>query len=107
MQAKIGKWPDRLRHGVWIGLQYAVGYSVLALLIQFLGGELTTTHGWYTTGHYLGVYLFAGVFGGAVWGVLRPLTSTQIGLMFVLSIVGMIFYSTGMYTFLNLNHKHS
>jgi hypothetical protein len=82
-----------------------LGYSVVALLIQLLSGGLRTGHGWYTTTHYLGVYLFSGLVGGALWGLLRPLTKTQIGLMVVLSLVGMIFYSTAMYTFLNMNNK--
>ena len=58
-------------------------------------------------GRYVLVYVFAGVVGGALYGLLKPITMRRWGLMLVLSFVGIIFYTFGMYTFLDLNHKPS
>jgi hypothetical protein len=96
-----------VKGGIWIGLQYATFYTLIALAIQSLTGELATSRGWTVLGRYVLVYFFAGVVGGALYGFLKPITVRRWGLMLVLSSVGIIFYTAGMYTFLDLNHKPS
>jgi hypothetical protein len=96
-----------VKGGIWIGLQFACAYSLIAFLILALGGTLGTVRGWNIFGRYLSVYVFSGVVGGAIYGVLRPLTNRQWGLMLVLSMVGLIIYPATMYTFLTLNGRKS
>jgi hypothetical protein len=96
-----------IKGGIWTGLQYAAFYTLIALAIQALGGELAARRGWMVLGRYVLVYFFAGVVGGALYGYLKPMTDRRWGLMVVLSFVGIIFYTAGMYTFLDLNHKSS
>jgi hypothetical protein len=96
-----------IKGGIWIGLQYAAFYTLIALAIQALSGELASSRGWIVLGRYVLVYCFAGVVGGAAYGYLKPITDRRWGLMLILSFVGIIFYTAGMYTFLDLNHKPS
>jgi peptidoglycan/LPS O-acetylase OafA/YrhL len=96
-----------IKGGVWIGVQYAAFYTVIALAIQTLAGTLTTTRGWITLGRYALVYVLAGIAGGALYGLLKPITDRKWGLMLVLSFAGIIFYTFAMYTFLDLNDKPS
>jgi peptidoglycan/LPS O-acetylase OafA/YrhL len=94
-----------LKGGIRIGLQYALGYTLIALLILGLGGALTASSGWNTLLHYAAAYLLAGVTGGAIYGLLRPITNRKWGLMLVLSLVGVIIYPATMYTYLSLTGK--
>ena len=96
-----------IKGGIGIGLQYAAFYTLIALAIQALTGELAASRGWVVLGRYVLVYFFAGVVGGAVYGYLKPMTDRRWGLMLILSFVGVIFYTAGMYTFLDLNHRPS
>lgn len=107
MSQKIEPVIRRLRRGTVLGLQFALGYTVIALVILTLGGTLASKHGRALLIRYAGFYFFAGLAGGALYGLLLPLTKTRAGLMFVLSLVGLIIYPSGMYTFLSLNGKPS
>jgi hypothetical protein len=88
-----------------VGLQFAIGYTLIATLILGFGGELTSSRGWDVLLRYAALYFFAGTVGGAFYGVFHPLTKTRGGLMFVLSFVGLTIYPLGVYTYLSLNGK--
>jgi hypothetical protein len=68
-------------------------------VILALGGTLTTVSGWNILAHYIGVYFFAGISGGTIYGLLLPITNRRWGLMLVLSLAGLIIYPSMMYTY--------
>ena len=107
MPEKMKSASSRISDGVVVGLQFAIGYTGIAALILGLGGALASNRGWIVLVRYTAVYFFAGVVGGAIYGLLLPLTKTRGGLMFVLSLVGLIIYPSAMYTYLSLNGKSS
>ncbi len=99
------KYKRDIRGGLWVGLQYALGYSLIAFAILALGGELASRYGWTLLWRYSLVYFVTGILGGLTYGLLRPITDKRWGLMLVLAVVGVIVYTLGVYTYLDLKHK--
>jgi len=99
------KFNRDVRGGLWVGLQFALGYSLIALAILALSGELASRYGWIVLGRYASVYFVTGILGGLTYGLLKPITDKRWGLMLVLAVVGVIVYTLGVYTYLDLKHK--
>ena len=99
------KYKRDVRGGLWVGLQYALGYSLIAFAILALGGELASRYGWTLLWRYSLVYFVTGILGGLTYGLLKPITDKRWGLMLVLAVVGVIVYTLGVYTYLDLKHK--
>jgi Na+/melibiose symporter-like transporter len=101
------KYNRDVRWGLWVGLQFALGYSLIALAILALSGELASRYGWVVLGRYASVYFVTGILGGLTYGLLKPITDKRWGLMLVLAVVGVIVYTLSVYTYLDLKHKPS
>jgi peptidoglycan/LPS O-acetylase OafA/YrhL len=86
-------------------LQFALGYSLIAFVILALSGELASRYGWTLLWRYSLVYFVSGILGGLTYGLLKPITDKRWGLMLVLAVVGVIVYTLGVYTYLDLKHK--
>jgi peptidoglycan/LPS O-acetylase OafA/YrhL len=101
------KYKRDVRGGLWVGLQFALGYSLIAFAILALSGELASRYGWIALGRYALVYFVTGILGGLTYGLLKPITDKRWGLMLVLAVVGVIVYTLSVYTYLDLKHKPS
>jgi peptidoglycan/LPS O-acetylase OafA/YrhL len=88
-------------------LRFALGYSLVALAILALSGELASRYGWIVLGRYALVYFVTGILGGLTYGLLKPITDRRWGLTLVLAVVGIIVYTLSVYTYLELKHKPS
>jgi hypothetical protein len=99
------KYNRDVRGGLLVGLQFALGYSLIALAILALSGQLASRYGWIVLGRYASVYFVTGILGGLTYGLLKPITDKRWGLMLVLAVVGVIVYTLGVYTYLDLKHK--
>jgi hypothetical protein len=91
--------------GLLVGLQFALGYSLIALAILVLSGQLASRYGWIVLGRYASVYFVTGILGGLTYGLLKPITDKRWGLMLVLAVVGVIVHTLAVYTYLDLKHK--
>lgn len=69
--------------GVRYGCIFAACYCAIALVIFAVGGEQSYRSYGVTFGQTIALYITGGLLGGAVVGLLRPLTKTWLGAAFV------------------------
>jgi len=68
-----------VREGVWWGLRFATGFSVLAAVILLLGGGRSIPEAAIPYWTIPIIYFVSGLLSGVVWGIGRPLSRTLIG----------------------------
>lgn len=70
---------DNILRGIGWGLFFAVGFSILALVVQLFAAPESGWSGPPSLGTAIGVYFLGGVLVGAVVGLLRPFSKRLIG----------------------------
>lgn len=82
IEAHQNTLPGRIVWGVAWGLFLAVAFTILGAILALIRALVGPAHGWQAGLSYLsviGFYLVAGVVGGALVGLLYPLTRWWIG----------------------------
>jgi hypothetical protein len=74
---------DNIRWGLWYGIFMAVLLSALAALILLTRGTGPFSKNVVSLGTAIAIYAIGGVLGGAILGLLRPLTRYFIGVLLI------------------------
>jgi hypothetical protein len=105
--APAKKEPIDIRGGVKLGLGFAVGYSILAGVALTMGvanhgtgadgGAAQAFHDWQLA---VGFYVVAGILGGAMYGLLKPIQHRFLGRCLTAYILLVLVYGGGTAAFL-------